>query len=424
MLATIERQETAGARTTPRYSCITIVDRAELLALESDWRELEARTDGAIFFQSFDWCRLVCDTLAAAESADRIEPLILVVRDGQRVGACAGAPGKDHVGACAGAPGKDHVVLIWPLAIRRSAAGAIVQDLGEPFGQYSDALIDPACDAVDALDAAWATLRQLPIDGMLLRRVRADAAIRPWLTARARPVGEATAAPVVELSRFASFAAYHGQLTAKTRKNLRNYRNRLTRLGRLSHQVITDTPTRSDVIDQCFVRRADWLDASGLSSQAFTHPAFKALVAALARAEAIDVMAMRLRLELADSTSIDLSVQWGFLHHGRYYAFMAARNPDFDAFSAGRLHLEDVIAAAASRGIGSVDFLAPDMPYKATWATASVGVQGFGIGVSARGRIAIVGWHGALRPILKSAVTAMPAPIRRIGVATLRRVTR
>ena len=259
---------------------------------------------------------------------------------------------------------------------------------------------------------------------MLLRRVRADAAIRPWLSARARPVGATTAAPVVELSRFASFADYHGQLTTKTRKNLRNYRNRLTRLGRLSHQVITDTATRSDVIEQCFVRRADWLDASGLSSQAFTHPAFKALVAALARADGPEVLAMRLRLEPADRTPIDLSVQWGFLHHGRYYAFMAARNPEFDAFSAGRLHLEDVIAAAASRDIASVDFLAPDMPYKATWATASVPVQGFGLGLTARGHLSISGWHGTLRPMLKAAAMAIPSPVRRLGIGRSEAVDR
>ena len=134
-------------------------------------------------------------------------------------------------------------------------------------------------------------------------------------------------------------------------------------------------------------------------------------------------MAMRLALD-TPAAEIDLSVHWGFVHQNRYYAFMAAKNPSYDEFSPGRLHLEDVVGACAERGIATVDLLAPAMPYNSTWASTSVQVDSYGLALSARGRLMIDGWHGGLRPLLKAGLLSLPPVARRYALALGRALVR
>ena len=372
-------------------SAETISTEAGLAALETDWRRLEARSTRAIFFQSFDWCSYIWRTHVQSQVGAKAELRIIVVRD------------------------EMSVVAIWPLVINSSTAGRFATDLSEPFGQYSDILVAPYSDLGWVMSTALAELGRGRVDGLVLRKVRADAGLGPWLGLHGSRLGGGEAAPAIELSAFETLDAYRQSLNSKTRKNLRNYRNRLARSGAISHAVIDEPQARAAVIERCFLGRRDWLDASGLSSSAFDDPLFASVVTGLARGErgAPEVIAMRLGIDGPERGEVDLSVHWGFIHQGRYYAFMAAKNPAFDACSPGRLHLEDVIAACAERGVETVDLLLPAMPYKLTWATTSVDVSSFGLALTARGRLYIRGWHGFLRPALKASMLALPPAVRR-----------
>ena len=383
-----------------KLSAETVTALSRLDTLEHEWRQLEQGTKAAIFFQSFDWCRYIWRTRIAHPGPGSPEPRVVVVRDA------------------------DGVVAIWPLAIARSAGCRFAQDLGEPFGQYSDILLAAHADIDAVMRVALAEIGRWRVDGIVLRKVRADAGLAGWMKARASRLGAGELAPAVELSAFDSFDAYRRSLNAKTRKNLRNYRNRLSREGRIHHTVIDAEPDRSIMIQRCFLERSDWLETSGQSSTAFADPLFQSIVGGLARAErgAPAVIAMRLGLEQPGGTDADLSVHWGFVHQGRYYAFMAAKNPAFDDCSPGRLHLEDVVAACAERGVGTVDFLLPAMPYKQTWATTSVEVDGYGLPLTTRGRLLIRGWHGSLRPALKAALVALPPGVRKHAMYLLQAV--
>ena len=393
-------ESSAPAFVRLKLSAETVVAESRLVALEHEWRLLEQGAKGAIFFQSFDWCRFIWRTRNAQREVVCAEPRVIVVRDG------------------------DGVVAIWPLAIVRGNGGRFAQDLSEPFGQYSDILLAARTDIDTVMQLALTEIARWRVDGLVLRKVRTDAGLAAWMKARASPFGVGEMAPAVELSAFAGFDDYRRSINAKTRKNLRNYRNRLAREGVIKHAVIDAQPERAAVIERCFLERSDWLETSGRSSSAFADPLFPAVVTGLARAEAgaPAVMAMRLGLEQPDGTDADLSVHWGFIHQGRYYAFMAAKNPEFDDCSPGRLHLEDVIAACSERGVGTVDMLLPAMPYKLTWATTSVGVNGYGLALTTRGRLVIRGWHGLLRPALKSALVALPPVVRKHAMLLLQLV--
>lgn len=371
-----------------------ISDLAGLESISAAWLRLESRTRGATFFQSYAWCRY-CMRVRHEHKSQLSEPAIVVVRE-------AG-----------------ELMLIWPLAIVPTGVVSLAQDLTEPFAQYSDALADPTADIEQLLDLAWQALARRRVDGLVLRKVRADAAIGPWLTRRASAFGVPLQAPSVSFSSPPDLASYRRTLAIKTRKNLRNLRNRLAREGTPVHAVITDPRERAQLIERCFLDRADWLDAGGLSSTAFSDPLFGALVRGLAVGsdDAPPVTVMRLALQ-RDCTTETVSLHWGFEHNGRYYTFMAAKNPAFDTFSPGRLHLEDVVTACAARGVQTVDFLAPAMTYKTSQATDLVDVFTYGLPTTLRGRLAINGWHGYVRPAIKKAVLAAPISLRRLILRT------
>jgi len=386
-LAVLDAQPVAR----PTYVVETITHIDDCAGIEAEWRALDRQSGAATFFQSYDWCVFVWRTLLANKQAGDISPRVIVVRDGPRI------------------------IAVWPVLIRPTFGMRIVEDLTEPFGQYADVLVAPQADVDAVMAHAKSEISTWGVDAVILRKVRETATVGPWLKENARTVGELRHAPAANLTAFADFESYKASLNSKTRKNLRNYRNRLKRLGTLVHEEVVDPALRRDLTLRCLNWRSDWLAQSGLSSTAFQHPVFPTLIHGLASGgdDVPMLKVMRLTLAREDGETIELAIQWGFPHAGRYYAFMSAKHPDYDAFSPGRLHLEDVVRTCAEDGLGVVDFMVPDMPYKATWATESVGVAGFGLAMTLKGRGIIDGWHGAARPALKAAFLSLPVSVRR-----------
>lgn len=379
-------------------SARTLSRLEDVSSIESAWRALDAKQNRATFFQSADWCVYVWRTRDELGCSPGIQHRIIVVED---------ATG---------------IVCIWPLAISFSIAGRFAYDMGEPFGQYSDILLAPHADPEVVLAAALVEVSSWRIDGLVLRRVRSDSPMRPWLESSGVAVGRPEQAPAIDLATAGGHDAYRKGLNAKTRKNLRNYRNRLGREGSVVHQVFADPKQRAEAVERCFGGRSDWLADSGLSSTAFSDPAFPAIVSGLTHGlrGAPPVVAMRLALSPPSSAdqSTDLSLHWGFEHQGRYYAYMSWKNPDYDGFSPGRLHLEDVVAAAAARGASTVDLLAPAFPYKVSLSSTVIDVQAYAVPFSVRGRLLAKGWHGTIRPRMKAALLSLPPPLRRVLVET------
>ncbi|MEO1720041.1 MAG: GNAT family N-acetyltransferase, partial [Pseudomonadota bacterium] len=353
-----------------------IRDFDEAAALSGAWSALCGAATGPVFFQSPQWCLFVWRQLSAHDHEVDGRPVVVVVRQGREV------------------------VALLPLVIRRAIGCLIAEDMTEPFGQYSDILISPAVDGDKVMALVWAAICKLGVDALMLRKVRDDAAVTPWLRQHARGVGLTRHAPFAEVGSFETHEAYRKTIKSKTRKNLRNYRNRLARDGALHFEVLSDAAERAEVTRQCLSMRTRWLSASGLSSTAFQHPVFRDLVAGLADGTdgAPALMTSRLRYQSHDGKACDVAIQWGFVFGDRYYAYMSAKDPAFDTFSPGRLHLEDIVAHCAAQGLQTVDFLVPDMPYKATWATDRTAVSTYGKSATLRGRAVVDAWTGKSVP--------------------------
>lgn len=374
---------------------VTILDHPDALGqVETQWRELESRCGASAVFQSFDWCKIVWSCQIEDGTGPGFEGRVLVIGN-------ADAP-----------------AAIWPLRVRSGPLGRIAGDLTEPYGQYGDILFAPDADLDAVMASAMSALRRLRIDALVVRKVRASSRLHAWLRPRAALTGEQMEAPAVELSSYADFDTYHRSLDSKTRKNLRNYRNRLQRLGTLENVLARGREELSSTITDCFERRASWLEAGGLSSSAFADPLFAKLVARLGRTDlgSLGLRAMRLSLTRPDGEHSDLSLHWGFVHNGVYTAYMAAKNPELDAYSPGRLHLEDLLKACAAEGIHTVDFLAPQMPYKRSFATRSVEIETLALPLTMRGRLSVTGWHGTVRPALKWLAARLPKGVRRVAL--------
>lgn len=352
-------------------------------AIAHQWEGLETRVAGAVLFQGSGWARTIFD-FEASRGNGAFQPVIATLNDGQRL------------------------VAVLPLERIKTHSRTVLAPLGHAFSQYSDALV---ADGLDPKEAVARLLRAAiaagPCDAVSLLKVRSDSVLAKGMPATHVITGTEQGAPYVALDAFEDFAGYFQTIKPKTRKNLRNARNRLERDGALTHHVAETADETLGVIARTLTGRAERLKDQGLSSRAFRDSAFSDFCAALASRADMAIMAMSLRHK-----GEPIAEQWGFVHKQRYYAFVASRDFGNSEESPGKLHLGEVIATCAERGLLGADLMVPVMPYKLTWATEVVSVRDYALPVTPRGVLVINLWDKRLRPMLKQAVMTMPKWLR------------
>ncbi|MDB5602559.1 MAG: hypothetical protein JWN71_4603 [Xanthobacteraceae bacterium] len=386
----------AGAAARPhaddyRVARLTTLEALEALAIE--WTALEAKTRRAAFFQSAAWSLATCRPLTG--QTETTDVLVFAVYRGL------------------------DLVAVAPFKIISRGPVRLAVDLTDPFGQYGDVLIADDADASTIMTQVLVALRDTPdLDGLLMRRVRIDSPARHMLDLGGFKASAADGAPYVDLRPYASFDDYHASVNVKTRKNLRNLRNRMARGAPVTHRVM-DNDDISKVIAESFEGRLRWLEQQGLPSTAFDDPVFRAFVeriGELGRRGELALLAMGLYCG-----DVPVSLQWGFVHRGRYYAYIAARNPDYDAYSPGRIHLEEVIRTCHARGIEVCDFLAPGARYKFTWTDDATEVLDIAVPFSFKGRLLLDLWNRRLRVAAKAIYAQLPPSLRQTVLRLLRR---
>lgn len=385
----------APARASMRepLTATVLTEAADIAGILPQWQALEEAVGQPVFFQSAAWCSQVIES--CEDGGLTISPWIVCVRQG-----------RDLVG-------------VWPLRLMQHMGARLLADLTDPFGQYADALIAPDADVSAVCEEMLQAIRhQGGVDGLLLRKVRADAAIAPFLVAKARQAGGSERAPAVSLAEHATYADLLKSINPKTRKNLRNSRNRLARVGEVVHEVITDPEERRRVIDRAFGLRLELLEEEGHTSRAYNDPAFRRLVAHVAGDASGGLELLVMRLSIGGQ---DLAIQWGFVHNGRYYAYVAARSTLHEDASPGRLHLAHVIETCKARGLAVADLLAPAAPYKLCWTSESMQIADWSLPLTWRGRIVLDLWNRRLRPASRRVLLGLPLVLRRPLVRLMRR---
>jgi CelD/BcsL family acetyltransferase involved in cellulose biosynthesis len=373
--------------------CVDVVQTREGFdAIAAQWEALEEQSAGALLFQSSGWARAIFD-FEAERGNLRFAPVIATLSDAGRL------------------------VAVLPLELVRTPARKVLAPIGHAFGQYSDLLIAPDQEPRGAVARLLrAAIAAAPCDGVSFLKVRADSALARGMPANQLVTGEDLGTPYVALDAFPDFASYFQTVRHKTRKNLRNARNRLEREGAVTHEVSRGGEDARQVIERTLAGRAGRLRQQGLSSRAFGDGAFAHFCASLPDRTDISLLAMSLR-----RGGEALAEQWGFVHRGRYYAFVASRDFSQSEDSPGKLHLGEVIRTCAEEGLGGVDLMVPAMPYKLTWATEVVTVSDHALPVTPRGLVVIKLWDQRLRPMLKRAMLGAPRVLRSLVLEITRR---
>lgn len=354
--------------------------------LETAWASFAAAGDQPLFFQTLAWLRQVA-AVKSSEGADRWRPCLATAWRG------------------------DRLTAIWALSLQREGLSWIVRCLDDPFGQFAGILAnDPeeACQAIDAIIKSIKTENLAA--GMMIENVAEGTALHRGLTAQNAKTLYSDEAIVVDFRPFAGFQDYQRTRKSKTRKNLRNARNRLTRDHAFEHDVVTGSGEIRSVMDQAFEARLDWMQEQAKTAPAFRDPSFRDLLATLTESEVSDQL---IGFRLRSGVGVPISVQWGFLHGQRYYAFISAHNPNFDAYSPGRLHLGMVLEACFERGIEVVELMAPASDYKRSWTDQTRRIDDFGLAFSTSGYLYLDLWRRHGRSMARRLYRGLPHGLRR-----------
>lgn len=358
----------------------------EMEKLQPAWLALEkAPADhDAVFFQSFDWCLYVA-RLRAKLSADRHELLVAVVEDGA------------------------DIVGIWPLSRQRASGMWAVRNLDDPFGQLAGFLCRHADWIEPCVHAVLGHLRRAHrADAVCVDNVIEGSPLHCALIIAGAKTGSSNEIVQVDLRGTDTFADYQRTLNAKTRKNLRNSMNRLRSAhGEVTDIVIDEPALLAPIVKETFAGRIEWMQRNGKSTNAFRDPDFRPLVEGLCAEPSLSLLGFQMH-----AFGKPIAGQWGFVHDGRYYAYISARETGFDEFSPGRLHLGSVIAACKARGLDILELMAPAARYKVMWSNRVAGIHDMWMPLTARGSLAL-GILEVVLPSFQSLARRLPKGLKR-----------
>lgn len=145
-------------------------------------------------------------------------------------------------------------------------------------------------------------------------------------------------------------------------RNVRQARARAMRRGGVDIARAT-RDTAADALDMLFALHAKrWREVG--QSGVLASPAVQALHR---RVIADPCAAELIRLFVVRIAGAPAAVQYGFLHNGRFYAYLIGVDPDYAFESPGTLAVEHAIAEAVREGAREFHFLRGREPYKYSW---------------------------------------------------------
>ena len=295
--------------------------------------------------------------------------------------------------------------MLWPLVSERLAGLSLLRWMGEPVSQYGDALCESGPDTASLMRTAWQFITtRLGADAIVLRKVRADAAVAPLFREIGLKCTGAEEAPFLDLASAPDFAAYEQRYSAKARKNRRRLMRRLEERGRVA--VVRHTSgaqARAAALAGVALKRAS-LAAAGQLAPALADPRFAAFFA--------DVAEARTRPAGCGLTVLEVERRDRRRCH-RHFKRRPPRRARSRARSAPR-RLRCRRAAGAGvdprrqrRRHRHLRFPGSGHAYKMDWADGVVAVEDFALGLTLSGRIYTNIYVGLLRERLKTGAEAL-----------------
>jgi CelD/BcsL family acetyltransferase involved in cellulose biosynthesis len=368
-----------------------VSDPKDIDAIAAEWRALEALSDPSAMFQSVAQVRIWARHFVSAGSRTKLH--IAVVRRG-------GQP-----------------VLILPLVIGGLPGLRIAEPAGAPIAQYSDLLVDPAVASRAAFEAALASVAAAGADAIVLRRVRKNAAVLRLAAPFLRPPIGARTAPYADLAPFATSEAYLRSLSKRMRQSLRNRGHHLDKAGEHAFELLPAGPEARAAVAAAIDLKRKWLVQRGNLSTAFVDSATRDCLLDLAASPETGAIVTRLMVGGEPA-----AVRFGFEHRGTHFAYLSAYDPRFGDVSPGKLLMQFVVSGFKTRGFDRLDMLPPGGRHKSDWCKEEMEVADYTLPLTRAGRLYAELYQERLRPTLKRAWDATPAPLRSLAAALFLRV--
>ena len=347
---------------------------ADIEAIESEWRALEAATPEATGFQSFDWCR----SWMRADADGRDRWRIVAVRDGARL------------------------VALWPLQRDRMLGARVVRWLGEPWTQYGDVLVADDRFRLQHLATAWREIASwTDVDLVKLGRVRVDSALSALPGLSGRTIVHREGAPFIDLSRQRPTPS----------KGLRARRRKLEAMGPVRFDIVTGAAERQDSVAQAVAFKAAWLRSRGLASSGLSHASLDALMASLADTESLVIG----RLRVGDAVA---ALELGFRANRTFRSLLGSHDERFAQGSPGHQLIGHMVDWCRADGLAAYDLMVPADAYKRQWANDEMIVHDHLVSTRWRGRLARA-WYES-RPHLKRLYLRLPERMRQLAASGLR----
>lgn len=382
-----ERQHSGAEAQTSGLTLQVVSERAAFDALEPEWNDLFQRAGrDTQLFQSFNWNWHWANHYLPA-GGRRSLAIVTARRHGR-------------------------LVLVWPLVAERMAGLEVLHWMGEPVSQYGDVVAEAGPGTAAVMREAWEFIAtRLGADAIILRKVRADAAIAPLLGELGLRRTLVAEAPYLDLASAPDFAAYEQRYSAKARKNRRRLMRRLEERGPVKVERHSLGPrARAAAVQAVGLKRAQ-LASSGRPAPAMADERFAAFFADVA--EGRDRPAgcgMTVLTANGETAGVGVDVSFG----GRRAAHILVHDTRLDGCGAGVLLTQEWIRAASAEGIATFDFLAPAHDYKMDWADGATAVEDFAHGLTLAGRAYVDVYLHFLRKRLKAAAEALAGRLARL----------
>jgi CelD/BcsL family acetyltransferase involved in cellulose biosynthesis len=392
----LQRADESAARAPARADAASrvelqlITERRDFDALEDDWNDLFQRAGKPTHvFQSFNLCWHWANHHLASENGASALKLSIVT--GRRNG---------------------RLIMVWPLASERVRGITQTFWMGEPVAQYGDALIDAESDALAVLRAGLDFLRsQTSTDLLRLRRVREDANVAPLMTEAGAYVADRQTAPYMDLASAKDFARFEERYSSKMRRNRRRLARRLEEKGSVEFVRLHGGAEAGKLAARAIAVKSEWLKDRGLVSHAFADEKTARLFADLAEGKTKPVPCVVSALKANGETA---ALEVSFTCKGRLVIHVMAFDLEYEKSGVGVLLLEENLKQGYAEGLNTYDMMAPGDPYKLDWCDKSDGVCDWVKPLSVKGYLYARIYLGFLRSRLKSALKAMPQPMRRL----------
>jgi CelD/BcsL family acetyltransferase involved in cellulose biosynthesis len=360
------------------FSIDLVEDRAGFEALAPDWRALYERSGRPDqIFQQIDWLRLWADQFLGGKR--------LAIVTGRRDG---------------------RVVMIWPLVRTHSLGVRRLAFMGEPAGQYGDALIEDCADAA-LIEAAWTRILTLKADLVHLRRVRETSPLFAFL--RERGLGAySDAAPFVEFGEVECYDDFDKRYSGKARSSRRRLKRRLEEIGPVSFVRAKSCDEARALVGCAFAMKRAQLETRGRFAPAMRDFRLERLFLAAAGAPAAgaQVLAIACNGETA-------AVSIAFAAKREAFGHILAHDPRFEKQGVGVLLAEHAFRSAFEAGCRRFDMAPPADKYKMDWASGVVTVEDFAAPLTVRGALYSRLWLKGGRAMAKAIAGRMPSALLR-----------